>query len=382
MAGTADAVVIGGGVVGCAIAYNLAKQGIGRVALLEKGYLASGATGRCGAGVRMQWGTRANCLLARESTRMYEQLPELLETAGDIEFNQSGYLLLAYTGKMVDQFQKNLVLQNSLAIPASWVTPQEALLIVPHLNTADLLGATFCPKDGHCNPFAVTRLYAQAARRLGVDIRTHSEATAVVTENGRVRAVRTNSGDIATPLVVNAAGGYAKAVGRMAGVELPIFPERHEILVTEPVEPLLGPMVMSFYHNLYCQQSPHGSFIMGMGHPGEPEGINHQASWQFLRRMAATVTALLPRLAGLNVIRQWAGVYDMSPDRQPILGASGAVQGFFTAAGFSGHGFMIAPMVGRLMTELITGQPTALPVDMFDAGRFERGELFVEPSVV
>jgi len=282
----------------------------------------------------------------------------------------------------VDQFQKNLVLQNSLAIPASWVTPQEALLIVPHLNTADLLGATFCPKDGHCNPFAVTRLYAQAARRLGVDIRTHSEAMAVVTENGRVRAVRTNSGDIATPLVVNAAGGYAKAVGRMAGVELPIFPERHEILVTEPVEPLLGPMVMSFYHNLYCQQSPHGSFIMGMGHPGEPEGINHQASWQFLRRMAATVTALLPRLAGLNVIRQWAGVYDMSPDRQPILGASGAVQGFFTAAGFSGHGFMIAPMVGRLMTELITGQPTALPVDMFDAGRFERGELFVEPSVV
>ncbi|MDR3589373.1 MAG: FAD-binding oxidoreductase [Negativicutes bacterium] len=378
----ADVVVIGGGVVGCSIAYNLAKQGAGKVVLLEKGYLASGATGRCGAGVRMQWGTRANCLISRESARMYEQLPELLETAGDIEFNQSGYLLLAYTDKMVDQFRQNLQLQNSLDIPAYWVTPEEALSIVPHLNTEGLLGATFCPKDGHCNPFAVTKLFAKAARKLGVDIRTYSEVTDIVTENGRVKTVRTSSGDIDTPLIVNAAGGYAKAVGRMAGVQLPIFPERHEILVTEPVEPLLGPMVMSFYHNLYCQQSPHGSFIMGIGHPDEPEGINHQASWQFLQEMAATVTALLPRLAGLNVIRQWAGVYDMSPDRQPILGASEALEGFFTAAGFSGHGFMIAPMVGRLMAELITGQPTALPVDMFDAGRFDRGELFIEPSVV
>jgi len=382
MARGVDAVVIGGGVVGCSIAYHLAKQGLGKVVLLEKGYLASGATGRCGAGVRLQWGTRANCLLSRESVRMYEQLPELLDTPGDIEFKQNGYLLLAYTDKMVEQFRKNLTLQNSLNIPAYWVTPSEALSIVPHLNIQGLLGATFCPQDGHCNPFAVTKLYAQAARRLGVDIRTHCEVTDILTENGRIKAVRTNTGDIATPLVVNAAGGYAQTVGRMAGVELPIFPKRHEILVTEPVEPLLGPMVMSFYHNLYCQQSPHGSFIMGMGRECEPEGINHQASWQFLREMAATVTALLPRLAGLNVIRQWAGVYDMSPDRQPILGDSALIQGFFTAAGFSGHGFMIAPMVGRLMAELITGKPTSLPVDMFDAGRFQRNELFIEPSVV
>lgn len=377
----ADAVVIGGGVIGCSIAYNLAKQGVGRVVLLEKGYLASGATGRCGAGVRMQWGTRANCLLSRESVSMYENLPELLDEPGDIEFKQSGYLLLAYTDKMVEQFHENLVLQNSLGIPAYWVTPQEALTIVPHLNIDGLLGATFCPKDGHCNPFEVTRLFARAARRLGADIRTSSEVTGIVTEKGRVRTVRTREGSISTPLVINAAGGHAKAIGQMAGVPLPIFPERHQILVTEPVEPLLGPMVMSFYHNLYCQQSPHGSFIMGMGHPSEPEGINHQASWQFLQEMAATVTAILPRLAGLNVIRQWAGVYDMSPDRQPILGES-ELKGFFTAAGFSGHGFMIAPIVGRLMAELITGKPTTLPVDMFDAGRFERGELFVEPSVV
>lgn len=378
----ADVVVIGGGVVGCAIAYNLAKQGAGKVALVEKGYLASGATGRCGAGVRMQWGTTANCLLSRESARMLARLPDILGVPGDIEFHQGGYLLLAYTDKMVKQFRENLKLQNSLDIPARWVTPEEAREIVPFLNTGGLLGATFCPDDGHCNPFAVTALYAAAAKKEGVEFHPYTEATGIEVRGGRVRGVTTTGGRIAADTVVNAAGGYAKLVGRLAGVELPIFPERHEILVTEPVEPLLKPMVMSFHHNLYCQQSPHGSFIMGIGHPDEPEGINHASSWQFLTEMAARVTLLMPRLAGLNVIRQWAGVYDMSPDRQPILGEGAGVKGFYTAAGFSGHGFMISPIIGVLMAEMITGQPTSLDVGMFSADRFARGELFIEPSVV
>lgn len=378
----ADVVVIGGGVVGCAIAYNLARLGAGKVVLLEKGYLASGATGRCGAGVRMQWGTAANCLLARESVRMFEHLPELLDVDGDIEFAQGGYLLLAYTEKMAAQFRANLALQSSLGIPARWVTPAEAREIVPHLSADDLLGAAYCPEDGHCNPFAVTALYAEAARRLGVEVNTYTEVTGIEVRGGRVRGVATTAGAIATPAVVNAAGGHARLVGRLAGVELPIYPERHEILVTEPVEPLQRPMVMSFHHNLYCQQTPHGSFIMGVGHPGEPEGINHRSSWQFLSDVAAKATAIMPRLAALNVVRQWAGVYDMSPDRQPILGEDAAVKGFFTAAGFSGHGFMIAPMTGQLVAELVTGRATSLDVGMFAAERFARGELFVEPSVV
>jgi sarcosine oxidase, subunit beta len=148
------------------------------------------------------------------------------------------------------------------------------------------------------------------------------------------------------------------------------------------VEPMQGPMVMSFYHNLYCQQSPHGSFIMGIGHPDEPEGFNIRSSWQFLHEMAERVTKILPPLAGLNVVRQWAGLYDMCPDRQPILGEDVRVKGFYTAAGFSGHGFMIAPITGQIMAEMIVGKPTALPVHMLDVGRFSRGELFVEPSVV
>lgn len=382
MINSADVVVIGGGVIGCSTAYNLAKLGAGKVAVVEKGYLASGATGRCGAGMRMQWGTETNCLLSRESVKMLANLPERLEVDVDIEFTQNGYLLLAYGDKMETQFKKNLELQRSLDIPARWVTPREALEIVPFLNIDELRGAAYCAADGHCNPFMVTEAYARAARNLQVEIYTETEVQGIETKNGNILAVRTNQGEIKTNTVVNAAGGYAKTIGRMAGIELPIFPERHEILVTEPVEPTMGPMVMSFYHNLYCQQSPHGSFIMGIGHPDEPESFDIRSSWQFLRDMASRVVGILPPLAKLNVIRQWAGLYDMCPDRTPILGNSPQLQRFYTAAGFSGHGFMISPITGQLMAEMILDQPTTFPVQMFDAGRFERGELFVEPSVV
>ncbi|HWR40250.1 MAG TPA: FAD-binding oxidoreductase [Patescibacteria group bacterium] len=378
----ADAVIIGGGVSGCSIAYNLARLGFGNIALIEKGYLASGATGRCGAGVRMQWGTKTNCLLSRESVRIYENFAEILEVPGDPEFHQGGYLLLAYTPKMVEQFRENLVLQNSLDIPSRWVTPAEAKEIVPHLNTDGLLGATYCARDGHCNPFQVTRMYAQAAAKLGVNIYTHTQVLDIDQLPNDRFLIKTSAGSIETGIVVNAAGAYSKEVGAMVGVSLPIRPERHEILVTEPVDPMQNPMVMSFHHNLYCQQTPHGSFIMGIGHPDEPESYDIRSSWQFLPEMARRVTELLPPLAQLNVVRQWTGLYDMSPDRQPILGEDDAVKGFYTAAGFSGHGFMIAPMTGKVMAELIAGQEMTLPLDIFNCSRFARGELFIEPSVV
>lgn len=169
---TADYVIIGGGVIGCSIAYNLAKKGTKNIVLIEKKYLTSGATGRCGAGVRMQFGTETNCLLAKNSIEMFEHLEEELAYQGSIEFKQGGYLLLAYTEKMVEQFHKNLGVQHKLGIPSRWVTPEEAKEIVPHLNTQGLLGATFCGKDGHCNPFKTTDAYAKAAQRLGVEIIT------------------------------------------------------------------------------------------------------------------------------------------------------------------------------------------------------------------
>lgn len=382
MINSADVVIIGGGISGCSIAYNLAKKGVKNIAVIEKNYLASGATGRCGAGVRQQWGTEMNCKLAKKSIEFFETANEELEYDGDIEFKQGGYLIVSSTEKENEQFKKNVKLQNSLEIPSKFISLKEAKEIVPYLNTDILSGATFCPTDGHLNPFLTTDAYYKAAKRLGVKFYTFTEVIGIKTKNNRVSGVITNKGEISTNTVVNAAGGRSKQIADMVGLDIPVYSERHQILVTEPVEPTQGPMVMSFSLNIYCQQTPHGSFIMGRGDNNEPRDLRITSSWQFLDEMAKTVTGLLPPLGNLRVIRQWAGLYNITPDKQPILGPVNELEGFYLAVGFSGHGFMFAPMTGLLLSEQILGETTTIDISMLHKDRFERDELVLEPSVV
>ena len=382
MINTADVVIIGGGISGCSIAYNLAKKGVKNVVVLEKNFLASGSTGRCGAGIRQQWGTEMNCRLSMESIKFFETANEELEYDGDIEFKQGGYLLVSSTEKEDAQFKKNVELQKSLGIPVEYLTPKEAAKIVPYLNASIIRSATFCPKDGHLNPFLTTDAYAKAARRLGVKIYTFTEVIGIKTENRKIRGVITNKGEISTNIVVNAAGGYSKQIADMVGINIPAYSERHQILVTEPVEPMQDPMVMSFSLNIYCQQTPHGSFIMGRGDDNEPRDLRITSSWHFLDEMAKTVVELLPPIGELRVIRQWAGLYNMTPDKHPVYGSVKDLEGFYLALGFSGHGFMLGPMTGLLMAEQILGEKNTIDISKLTLDRFEKGELVFEPSVV
>jgi sarcosine oxidase subunit beta len=376
-----EVAVIGGGVIGCAIAYNLARLGLTDVAVYERSYLSSGSTGRCGAGVRAQWGTEMNCRLAHASLRYFEQLEDELDYP-DIEFKQGGYLILAFGDAQLAQFARNVALQNGLGIPSRLITPDQAREIVPHLGAPDLVGATFSPTDGHCNPFKVTDAYALAAQRLGVEINSHTTVTGLEMQDGRVQAVETDRGKVNCRVLVNAAGPWAEEVGRMAGLDLPLYTQRHQILVSEPVRPMQRPMVISFSHGLYCQQVPHGSFIMGLGDALEPKGHDIGHSWQFMSDIARRIEHLLPPLARLRVVRQWSGLYTMTPDAQPILGQAMPVENLFQAVGFSGHGFMLAPVVGRVIAQQIAGHPAEVSIAALDIGRFERGELVREPSVV
>ncbi|HNR05318.1 MAG TPA: FAD-binding oxidoreductase [Bacillota bacterium] len=379
---TASVVIVGGGISGCAIAYTLAKKGVKDIVVIERDYLSSGATGRCGAGVRMQWGTEMNCRLAKYSIEFFERANEELEYEYDIEFKQGGYLIVASTEKEVNQFKKNIALQNSLGIPSRLLTPKEAKEIVPHMDETKIIAATFNPKDGHLNPFHTTQAYANAAVRLGVEIMKYTTVTGIKVENGKVVGVQTDKGYISTPVVVNAAGGYSQLIAKMVGIDLPVYSERHQILVTEPVAPMQGPMFMSFSLNIYCQQTPHGSFIMGRGDANEPRDLRITSSWHFMEEMAKTCTELLPPLKELRVVRQWSGLYNISPDRQPIYGPVKEVEGFYLACGYSGHGFMFGPVTGVVMAEAILGETPTIPVHMLDKDRFERGELLLEPSVV
>jgi sarcosine oxidase, subunit beta len=382
MNNTASVVIIGGGISGCSIAYNLALKGVKDIVVIEKEYLTSGSTGRCGAGVRMQWGTEMNCRLAKYSIEFYEKANEVLEYDGDIEFKQGGYLIVASTEKEDTQFKKNIALQNSLGIPSVYLSPKEAKKIVPHMDESKIISATYCKKDGHLNPFHATQAYADAAARLGVKFMKYTTVTGIQVENGKVTGVQTDKGFISTPVVVNAAGGHSKQIGDMVGVDIPVYPERHQILVTEPVNPIQDPMFMSFSLNIYCQQTPHGSFIMGRGDANEPRDLRVTSSWHFLEEMAKNCCELLPLLKDLRVVRQWAGLYCMSPDRQPIYGRANNVEGFYMATGYSGHGFMFGPVTGVVMAETILGEKRSLPIDKLGLDRFEKGELLFEPSVV
>ncbi|MGD9910362.1 MAG: NAD(P)/FAD-dependent oxidoreductase [Candidatus Izemoplasmatales bacterium] len=376
-------VIIGAGISGCSIAYHLAKTGVKDILVLDSSYLTSGATGRCGAGIRQQWATEANCILAKKSMEFFSTAKEELEYDGDIEFKQEGYLILATTKEEDQQFTKNVEMQNRLGIPAKKLSVKEALEIVPYLNPDSFISATFCHTDGHLNPFKMTEAFYLAAKRLGVIFHFFEEVTSITTESNKIVGVQTNKSYYEANIVVNAAGGFAHEIGLMVGVDIPVYSENHEILVTEPIEKMQGPMVMSFSKNLYCQQVPHGSFLMGRTTPHQLHDHNISSSWSFLDEMSKTICDIAPIIGELRVIRQWGGSYNNSPDKQPIISKVKEVDGFFTACGFSGHGFMFSPMTGRLMKELILNQETTVDKALYDLERFkEMKQATVESSVV
>lgn len=376
-----DVVIVGGGIVGCATAFELAKRGITDVLLIEKGYLTSGATGRCGAGIRQQWGSELNARIAMESTHIFENLEEYTGYDGDCGLHQGGYLLVAYTEKEWAQFQENLKVQHALGIDSRAVDLKEAREIVPFLNTDGMYGATFCQKDGHANPFHCTQAYAKGAERMGVEFATYTTVTGFTTAGGRITGVQTDKGYVEAKTVINCANTRAPELAKMVGEDIPVYAERHQALVTERVAPLMDCMVMSFHRSYYVQQVPNGSFVMGIG-PQEEPSHNFKSSWQFLEKNCAVICEALPVLRKLNVIRQWAGQYDLSPDRNPIIDEAKEAKGFYSVCGFSGHGFMVAPRIGILVANHLAGMEDSLDIKRFSAERYKTGELLLEPAVV
>jgi len=377
-----DIIIIGGGIIGCSIAFELAKRGRTDVLVIEQEYLTSGATGRCGAGIRQQWGSILNATLAVESTHIFENMEEYTGYSESCGLNQGGYLLVAYTEKEWEQFHKNLEVQHSIGIDSYAVDLDGIKEIVPHINTDGMYGACFCAKDGHADPFHCTYAYAKGALRMGVEIETYTTVTGLTVEKDRIHDVQTSKGEISANTVLNCTGGHAAKMAALVGDELPILPERHQILITEPVAHIMDPMVMSFHRHFYVQQTPHGSVIMGIGEPSEPVSYNIRSSWQYLELNAHLITQTLPAFRNLRVVRQWAGLYDMSPDRYPIINHAKKAKGFITIAGLSGHGFMIAPRVAILVANHLTEKDDSLDIKQFSADRYETGELLLEPSVV
>ena len=377
-----EVVIIGGGINGCALAYELSLRDVS-VILVEKKYLTYGATGRCGAGIRQQWSTRENVELAMDSVKIFEELQHGKQW--DIGLRQGGYLIVIHDEEELGQMKKNVQMQQSLGLDVSLVEKDQIPQIVPSLDPSgmDAMGATFCPSDGHADPFKTTYAYAHAARAQGAQLYTQTEVTDIRSQNGEIQKVKTTRGSIKTGIVINAAGAWSQRIASMLDVAVPNVPFRKEILVTERLQPLFEAMVISFRDGIYFSQMEGGQIVGGIPIPHEQPGYLMEPTFTFLQHMSRTLTRYMPCLKHLNVLRQWTGFYDVTPDALPILGETPGLNRFIQCHGFSGHGFMVAPMIARLLSQLIIEEKSCPILDRLGLHRFKDKDWKVqERSVV
>ena len=382
MARTAEAVIIGAGIMGCSIAYYLASRGVKDIVVLEQDQIARGATADAAGGIRLQFSTETNIRLAQVSLDVWENFPELFGT--EIGLRQQGYLFLLTTEDEVQTFRANAALQQSLGVPVRWLDPAEIGALNPAVRVDDVLGATFCPRDGWADPYSATTGIARAARQLGVEIREETAATGFVIDSGRVRGVRAGDEVISTPLAIICAGPYSRGVGELAGVDIPILPYRRMSFITEPFDavPASVPMTIEFRSGLYFHPESHG-FLFGMANPDDPPGFNKTVDDEWMLRTVEALCARAPAFEEARVMRGWAGFYEITPDDNPLLGWIDEVEGLAVAAGFSGHGFMQGPAVGMCMAELITeGRATTVDISAFAPSRFREGRPAQEHNVI
>ncbi|BDG09828.1 FAD-dependent oxidoreductase [Anaeromyxobacter paludicola] len=375
----AHVVIVGGGIMGLGLAYNLAKRGVTDVVLIERGYLTGGASGRNGGGVRAQWTTPTMIRLAQRSLAIGDSFAA--EMGINTWFRRGGYLFLAPSKKQVERIEKNAVLHNEHGMRTRVLTPAEAKDVVPELDPTRFLAASWNPDDAVVFPWPYVWGYATRAEALGVKVLTFTRVTGFESEGKRLTAVKTDQGTIQADIVVNAAGAWSPEVAALAGVKLPNEPERHEILVSEPLKPFLGPLVSNLGNGLYFSQSLRGEIVGGMADPNEPEGIQMGSTLRFLSRFARALTEVMPITGGVKVMRQWAGCYDVTPDNNPILGAAG-YDNFLQLNGWVGHGFMMAPAVTELMAGWMAGDPPDEIFERFTLSRFERGETAGEDFII
>jgi sarcosine oxidase subunit beta len=365
----AGVVVLGGGVMGVSTAFHLAEAGVQDVVLLERDALGEGSTCKAAGGVRAQFSDRLNIELGMRSLEAFRRFRD--RPGQEIDLHQVGYLFLLQEPEHVTAFQAGVELQNSMGVPSRMISPEEAQRLSPLIDPAQLSGAAFSPTDGHCTPESVVLGYATAARRLGARMVTGCRATGIETRGNRITAVVTEGGRIETDTVVCATGAWSREVGSWVGVDLPVTPLRRQILLTEPIADLPPnlPMTLHFETSFYFHREGAG-LLIGMSDPDEQPGFDTRPDDAWLPRLSAAIEHCAPRLLDVGLTRGWAGLYEMTPDHNALIGEAPSVSRFLYATGFSGHGFLMGPAIGEVMRDLVLGEAPYVDISPLDARRF------------
>ncbi|WP_404373973.1 NAD(P)/FAD-dependent oxidoreductase [Kytococcus sedentarius] len=377
----ARVVVIGGGVMGLSTAYHLAKQGVQDVVLVERGELGAGSTCKAAGGVRAQFSDAVNIELGMRSLEVFRNFPELFDQ--DIDLDECGYLFLLEREEDLRTFERNVELQRSMGLESRIISVEEAKELSPLISTEGLIAGVWSPEAGHCTPESVVQGYARAARALGVRIIRHCEVTDVVREGDTITSVETAQGSIATDTVVCCAGAWSRALGDMVGVDLPVDPVRRELLVTEPMPDLPAnvPFTIDFSTTMYFHREGPG-LLVGMSNQDEEPGFSLEHTDEWLEQVVEAAGRRVPVLEEVGMASRWAGLYEVTPDHNALIGEAEGVSRFLYATGFSGHGFLQGPAVGQVMAELYLGQTPSVDVSALHGRRFEGAGLRPEFNIV
>ena len=378
--GHATVVVVGGGVIGTSTAYHLAEAGVPDVLLLDRGQLGGGSTGKAAGGVRAMFSDEVNIRLGMRSLEAFACFGE--RPGQEIDLHRVGYLFLLEHADHVRAMTEAVEVQNALGVPSRMIGVEEAQRLSPMISTQGLVAAAWSPTDGHCTPDSVVLGYATGARRLGATLLPDCPVSDIVVRDGAITAVVTPQGTVTTDVVVCAAGAWSQQVAAMAGVDLPVTPLRRQIVLTEPLSlPEQQPMTIDFSTTFYFHKEGRG-LLMGMSDPDEIPGFHLERSEDWMPRLADAVSRRAPALTDVGLRSGWAGLYEMTPDHNALIGEDEQVSRFLYATGFSGHGFLMGPAVGEVLRDLVLRREPPVDVAALSAARFRSGILRHEANVV
>ena len=375
-----DVVIIGGGVHGLSTAYYLGKLGVKSVAVLDKGYLGGGASARTTAIIRANYLTPEGIPFFRESLKLYEGLAQELDF--NLLFTQMGRLDLGHTDSAVFGLRLRAEFNQMLGVDSRMIGPAEVKELVPAIDLREgkplpIVAALYHPPGGVIRHDAVVWGFARGADRLGAELHPFTEVTGITRENGRITGVETSGGYIEAGTVVSATAGWSSIIASMVGLELPIVTHALQAFVTEPLKPFLDKTISSANLHAYVYQTDRGEVVIGGGVDPYPT-YSHRSTLHALEELALNAVEMFPCLRNAKVLRQWAGLCDMTPDYAPIMGRVEGLEGFVLTCGWGSWGFKAAPVAGRCIAELIATGATPDLIRPFALSRFRDGLLVNE----